>query len=359
MQAGKTPKTEDYFKGLSAPNIADMEIQLQQLVEQGVLTPEEANAELSGRSEMDNISTDPRLKQAQMDALLGLQDISDGGLTAMDEANLGRIRNEENTAARGQREAILQNAASRGLGGSGLELMSQMQNQQDSATRTSQRDMDVAGMAQQRALDALIKGGQLGGQMQAQDFSQQAQSAQANDAISKFNAQNKQQVGMANVLARNQAQESNLANRQNIANQNVALQNQQQEYNKNLIQKNYDNEIKKRNGQAGIGTQNAANAGTDNQNRANANNQLIGGLLGVGTSAALARGKKDGGLIEGDPTNHDSQARMLQPGEFVVRKDDVPEMLKKAHTDEDGEFDAAGFLDAITGHKYGYKKGNK
>lgn len=360
MQSGRTPQTRDYFADLDLPDVQDMELQLQQLVEQGVLTPEQAQAELVGRSEMDNISTDPRLKQAQMDALLGLQEISDGGgLTAMDRANLNRVQTEENTAARGQREAILQNAQARGMGGSGLELLSNLQNSQDAATRASQRDMDITGMAQERALEALMQGGQLGGQMQAQDFNQQAQIAGANDAISKFNAQNKQQVGMANVLANNQAQEANLANKQRVADQNVGTQNQQQQYNKGLIQQNYDNEIKKRSGQAGIAQANAAAQGQNSQNRANATNQLIGAGIGAGASIYGARGKEDGGFVDGEPTEHDSVYEFLQPGEIVIKKEDVPEVLKKAHTDDDGEFDAAGFLDAFTGGKFGYSKGKK
>lgn len=357
MESGSTPQTQDYFSDLVAPDVNQMQLQLQQLVEQGVITPEQAQAELSGRSEMDNISTDPKLKSAQMDALLGLQDISDsGGLTDADQANLSKIRTDEDTAARGKREAIIQNAQSRGLGGSGLELMSQMQNQQDSATRNSQRDMDVAGQAQNRALQALIQGGQLGGQIQQQDFNQQAQTAQANDAISKFNAQNKQQVNMANVAANNAAAATNLQNKQNIANQNVATNNTQQQYNKQLLQQQFDNEMKKRSGQAGIAQTNASNAGKDSQGQANANNQMIGAVIGAGSAAA--KGMANGGLVDGAPTDFDSQPRVLQPGEFVVQKDDVPEMLKKAHTDDDGEFDAAGFLDSITGHKYGYKKGS-
>jgi hypothetical protein len=356
MQSGSTPKTADYFEDLKLPSIEEMQLQLEQLVEAGALTPEEAQAELIGRSEMGNISTDPRFKQAQMDALLGLQDIGDGGLTAMDEANLNRIKSEENTASRGAREAIIQNANQRGMGGSGLELMAQLQNQQDSATRTSQRDMDVAGMAQERALQALIQGGDLGGKMQAQDFNQQAQVAGANDAISKFNAANKQNVNLTNVAARNNAQATNLNNKQNIMNQNVGTRNQQQQYNKELKQRQFENEMKKRSGQSGIAQANAQAQGQNSQNAANANNQMIGTIIGAGASMY---GKKDGGMIEGEPTDYDSQPVMTQPGEIVIRKDDAPELLKRAHTDENGEFDAAAFLDTITGHKYGYSKKKK
>lgn len=315
MQAGSTPTIHDYYTDLVTPDVADMQLELEQLVQQGVITPEQAQAQLAERSEMNNISTDPKLKQAQMAALSGLQEISDGGgMTASDRAMLSQIKNEENAAARGQREAILQNAQARGMGGSGLELMSQMQNQQASATRNAQRDMDVAGLAQQRALDALIQGGQLGGQIQAQDFNQQAQIAQANDAISKFNAQNKQQTNLANVAANNAAQATNLQNKQAVADANVNNRNMQQQYNKDLIQKNFDNEIKKRGGQVNTATQNAANAGQDSRGRAQAQNQTWGTMFQAAAMMSDERAK-----------------------------------------DEIEDFDAADFLDKLTGYKYSYK----
>lgn len=285
MQSGSTPQVNDYFASLQTPDTSDMELQLKQLVQQGVLTPEDAQAALVGDSAMNGITLDPALKEKQMASLQALQDLADGGgMTLTDQANLSKIQNQINTQSRGAREAILQNAQQRGLGGSGLELMSQMQNQQDAATRSSQGGLDVAAQARDRALEAMIQGGQMAGDVRNQDFNQQAQVAGAQDAISKFNAQNQQQINMANTAAHNNAQATNLQNKQDIANQNVGLQNTQQQYNKNLIQQNYDNEIKKRSGQAGIAQNNAANAGRDNQNQANANNQLIGGLIGAGSS---------------------------------------------------------------------------
>ena len=285
MQSGSTPQVNDYFASLQTPDTSDMELQLKQLVQQGVLTPEDAQAALVGDSAMNGITLDPALKEKQMASLQALQDLADGGgMTLTDQANLSKIQNQINTQSRGAREAILQNAQQRGLGGSGLELMSQMQNQQDAATRASQGGLDVAAQARDRALEAMIQGGQMAGDVRNQDFNQKAQVAGAQDAISKFNAQNQQQINMANTAAHNNAQATNLQNKQDIANQNVGLQNTQQQYNNNLIQQNYDNEIKKRSGQAGIAQNNAANAGRDNQNQANANNQLIGGLIGAGSS---------------------------------------------------------------------------
>lgn len=376
MQSGSTPTVDDKYKDIVAPKAQDLSYQIQQLVEQGVITPEDAQAALSGRSELDNVSTDPKLREAQLAALSGLQDVSNGGLTDSDRASLSQISTDEATKSKGQRDAILQNAQSRGMGGSGLELMAQLQNEQDSASRKSARDTSVAGMAQQRALQALMDQGQLGGQIQAQDFNQQTQKANANDAISKFNAQNQQAANMANTQARNVAQASNLENKQSIANQNAALSTQQNKQKADVAQQVFNNSVAKAGGSQGATNFNAQAQGQNSQGAANANNQLIGAGLAAaatvasgGTAAPAAAallaaqqkaGKADGGLIEGPPSNYDNVMTPTMSGEFVVRKEDVPDFLKKAHTNDDGEFDAAAFLDTITGHKYGYsKKGKK
>ena len=284
MQSGKTPTVKDYYGDVQTPNIEDMKLQLEQLVQQGTISPEQAQTVLQDPSALNNIQTDPALKDAQMSALNSLQDIGKSGLTDIDRAALSRIQNTTDSAARGKRDAILQNAQARGLGGSGLELMAQLQNQQDAVSNQSQRDMDVAAQARQRSLDALIQGGSLAGNIQNQSFNQQAQIAGANDAISKFNAANKQNQINTNVSANNAAQMANLANKQDIANQNVGLKNTQQQYNKSLAQQAYENELKKRAGQAGIAGQNAQAQGQNSQNQANAFNQT------VSTGAGLATG---------------------------------------------------------------------
>lgn len=285
MKSGKAVTAKDVFANLNLPKAEDLSYQIQQLVEQGVLSPEDAEAALVGESEFNGISLDPNLKENQMSALSSIMDIGEsGGMTLADKANLSKIASEEQAQARGNRDAILQNAQARGVGGSGLELMAQLQNQQSSATRQSQRDLDVAAQAQARALEALMQGGNMSGQMIDQSFNQQAQKAGANDAIAKFNAQNQQQINMANTGARNEAQAGNLANKQSIANQNANNQTAQNAQKAQIAQQMYDNEIKKRSGQANIAQSNAANQSQANQNSANAWNQTIGTGLGAGAA---------------------------------------------------------------------------
>lgn len=239
------------FKELGLPDIEDMKINLQQLVSQGKLSPEQAQTFLQEKSGMSGISLDPKLQQAQMDALSSLQGLGQGGLSLSDKSDLNQIASQESTQARGAREAILQNAQSKGMGGSGAELMAQLQNSQDAASRISQRDMNVSGQAQQRALQALMQAGQLGGQMQTNSFNQQAAQAQSQDAINRFNAQNRQDVQNKNVQSYNEAQSQNLANQQRISDTNTGLANQQEQYNKNLAQQDFENRYKKAGGVAG------------------------------------------------------------------------------------------------------------
>jgi hypothetical protein len=334
---------------LQTPDIDDMKIKLEGLIQQGVITPEQAQAALVDGSAFEGITLDPNLKASQLSALAGLQDIGANGLTTGDRGDLLDIQNQENAAARGQREAILQGAQERGVGGSGLELAAQLQNAQDSATRASSRGFDVAKQAQARALEALMQSGQLAGNIRGQDMDEQSKIAAAKDQIAQFNAQNKQQVGLANVNALNNAQAQNLDEKQRVADQNVATRNQQEQYNKNLVQQDFDNRYKK----AG-GTATAQNNLATQQNAARqADMNLAGSLAGAGATA-FSKGKANGGLIEGEPTDCDSVLTPTKPGEMVVRKEDVPEFFKKAHTDENGEFDVAGFLDSVTGHKYNY-----
>ncbi len=186
-------------------------------------------------SELRNISTDPRLKNQQMAAMSALDEIvQGGGMTAADEANLSMIQNQAATADRGRREAIMQNMDQRGMGGSGLELLNQLQSSQAATDRQAQGGLDVAAMAQQRALDSMMNQGQMAGQMRSQDFGEQSRIAQAQDVINQFNTQNQMR-----------ANEFNTAGRQDTANMGTDLRNRATQYNTQLPQQNYENEMNK------------------------------------------------------------------------------------------------------------------
>ncbi len=242
------------------------------------LVPEAEQAVELGPTALTGISTDLALRQAQMNALLKLQEVGQTGMTATDQARLAQIQSEQQAALRGEQGAITQNLATRGMGGGMSELVAKQIAAQGAANRMSQAGLDVKAQAEQRALQGIMQSGQLGGQMQQQEFGQQAQVAAAKDAIARFNAANLQQVGSSNVAARNLAQQQNAQIAQQMAQQSVAEKNKAQMYNLGLAQQQYQNQLAKATGQA-TGLQNLA--ATQAQQQA-AQNQLIGGLIQTG-----------------------------------------------------------------------------
>lgn len=234
----------DYYNGLDTPDIEAMKLALEEYVSQGIFTPEEASAVLADPSAFESITSSPEFQEAQMKALAGLQEISDNqGTTASTRARMNEIAKDEATRERGSREAILQNAQQRGVGGSGLEFLSLLKNQEASADRASERDTQAAADAEQRALEALIKGGDTASAMRSQEFNENARIAEAKDAINRFNAQNRQQVNLYNTGVNNAAQQYNLAQQQKLADANVDQRNKAQAYNKGLLQTDYDNRL--------------------------------------------------------------------------------------------------------------------
>lgn len=304
------------FNGLSIPEIEAQKLYLEQLQQQGLLTPELEQSILQGDSAYAGISTDPRLKQAQLDALSSLRDVgSSGGMNMEDRARLSQVQSESGRAEKASRDAITQNMQSRGIGGSGFELAAQLSNQQGSAERAAQAGLEVNAQAQKRALEAMMQAGTLGGQMQSQDFSQQAQKANATDAISQFNAQNRTNAQARNVASQNSAQATNLSEKQRLSDQNAAMRNSQQQYNKELLQQKYENEYKKAAGQSGA----LANQAATTSAQGASNKAFVGGLISSGATAAAS----------------DKNA-----------KKDIRELSSD---------DMSAFLDEITGYKYSYK----
>lgn len=255
------------------------------------LNPELEQAVTLGPSAMEGIATDPRLKQAQMNALNKLQDISDaGGRDAQFLSDASRVQNDINSNLKGNQDAIIQNMAARGMSGGMTEMVARNQATQSAANRQAQMDLDINAQAQQRALNALMNGGQMGGQMQAQDFNQQAQVAGSKDAISKFNAANTQQVRNNNVNTANNAQQYNATNAQNVADNNVGVRNDASRYNNNLPQQQYENELRKR----GL-INNAATGMAETSARQAANqDKFIGGVASSAATAYAASKKKQG-----------------------------------------------------------------
>lgn len=269
--------------GVNTPDINQMKLALQQYGLAGSLNPNMEQTMSQGDSGMSKISTDPRLMQAQMQSLAKLQQMGNGGLQPEDQAALAKIMSQNNSAEHGKEQSILQDMQQRGQGGSGAELAAKLSGAQASAQNASQQGLDLAGQASQRALQAISQAGNLGGSIQGQQFGQQAQVASAQDAINRFNAQNAQNVAGTNTSATNNAQAANLAAKQNMMNQNTNLSNQQQMYNKQLLQQDYENQLRKAQGVYSA-DQNAANQAGQRAGQTQSTWAGIGS--GIGSGAA-------------------------------------------------------------------------
>jgi hypothetical protein len=321
----------DVFKDIPLPELKALVLQnpqwLQDLAAPEIkdtadATFENAALERVGPTAFDNVSTDPRLKEQQLAALASLKEISDGGgMTMKDKANLNRVQSQTAQADAGRRDALMQGMARRGMGGSGMELLASLQSSQAATDRQSQEGLDIAGMAQERALNAMLQGGQLAGNVRGQDFGEQAQVAQARDSIAQFNAANSNNMSQFNAgkgletqmfnigkdADRNKSQAGldmqaathNNAGRQSVHGAGVQTQNQAAAHNNGMPQQQFQNQIAKAGGQAG------AMGGIANyyQGQGDRKTDQFGNLISGGATigaAALSdeRAKKDKKPVE-------------------------------------------------------------
>lgn len=266
------------IQAIDLPDIEKMKVALEAPELVGLLEAQEM-----GPSEMEDISIDPRLREAQMLALQELQERGETGFTAEDRAQLGEMRRAEDARAQAAQQGILAEAAARGTMDSGMALAAKLAAQQGSAQRAMQGAEQMAAQGAAARRQALMQAGQMGGQMAQQQFGQQAQQAQAADAINRFNVQNRQQVAS-----------QNLASRQRIADEKARLANQQQMYNKGLLQQQFQNEMSKAGATGQAAGNLAAQYGQQAQAKASQGTALMSGLATVGAGLA------SGGFFNGE-----------------------------------------------------------
>lgn len=300
------------WSGLTPPSIASQELNLADFQNVGDYQAALEQAQAMGPSAMEGIQTDPRLAQAQMDALSQLSETGQMGMTPGEQAALRDAQRSAAATAQAKTAQIQDNFARQGMGGSGADLAAQLLAAQAGADRASQNTNAIAQSAEKNALDARIKGAGLAGQMQNQQFGQQSDIAKAKDYINQFNTQNTQNVQQRNVAAGNAAALRNLTNKQSIGNQNTALRNSQQEHNKGLAQQQFNNQIGVASGKAG---QYAGIANQANQNAGRTADMYagIGRGIDTGVGAYMNYNKNNSG---NDGFSADEESDFLDEGIF-------------------------------------------
>ncbi len=271
------------YSGINLPNIEDMKLDLEQLQSSGTLTPQLEEALGLGPSASEGIALNPEMRAKQMEAMQMVADRATQGYNAQDRMAMDLNLTGALGAGQAANSRDLQNLQSRGMGGSGNELISKLNNNQNSAEMARRQGVEQAMASQQAKMSAAQQYGNMASGLRGQDFGEQAHVAQAKDLIARINQQNAQSVQQRNVGSQNQAQQYNLQNNQNIANQNVGLRNQQQMFNRNLPQQQFQNQMAKAGGTAGQ----QGNMGQYFGNQA-ANTQSMWSGIGKGIGGAAA-----------------------------------------------------------------------
>lgn len=292
------------YKGMTAPKLAPV-------TSYGV-TPHNATAAQAGPSAYNGISVDPSGREAQQAQLAALSNLAkNGGRSAASDANLADIEQSENANARGQREAIMQNAQARGMGNNSNSLLAQLTSSQNATNNQSARDLGVRGQDQAAAIQAGQAAAGIGSNMENQQFGEQAAKAAAADAIARFNAGNNQQVSVFNAGQGTAADEANAAREQ-----------QGQEFNSGLTQKEFDDTmgIAKGNQEGGKIDENYWSDKYKEDQKANSEQQKGG--VGMLASLFAARGGRVPGhsVVPGDSLLNDGVKVNTSPGEVIVPK---------------------------------------
>lgn len=211
---------------------------LNQYKQAGTLTPELEQLIQASASEYNQIKTDQKLRDVQNEALTRMAAMGRAGLTPDERAAMRQEQARIAQQGQATQQSIIQNLAARGQAGGGAEIAARLGASQAAAQQGSEAADRASAIAAQRALQAISSSGGMAGQMEQQQFGEQAQRAQAADVMNRFNVE--AQIGrqQRNVAASNAAQAANLANLQRIRDMNVQQANQEL-YNQQARQRQY------------------------------------------------------------------------------------------------------------------------
>lgn len=285
--ADRIQQIADMYNRINMPELGAEELNLEKFnAGQMVNNQMQDVNQLSSQDALQNVNLDPRLKQTQMNALEILKKISGSGFTP-DELNaMNQQREQREGDLTSKLKQLQQQQDMRGVGNSDMALAQRMMEAQGSANRGAQDARDMQAQAFKRSLDAVSQGANLAGNIDATDYSRQAQLAQNLNSreLNNFNAKNTIQGN--NVDRFNNALSSNVNRLNTTGDKNVALSNDQQQYNKGLLDKRYNRQMDRTAAMAGV---NRTQAGMDTA----AGNARAGAISGVASgigSAILASG---------------------------------------------------------------------
>ena len=266
------------------PDLTTLIPQLQKQVQQGTMTPAQMQAAVQQASATNGISTNPQLAADQAQSLAQLKNVADtNGLTAQSKAQLNDIQNQLGNQNSAQQSALQNQFAQQGQGGSGASMQARMLASQGNANSGALAGSQVAGNAQQNALQAMQNYGTMAQGQQNQQFGQQFEQGQAQNAINQFNAQNSQQANAMNAANQQQSNAANFGMANQIAGTNTGIANTQAMMPYNAAQQNFTNALNR------------------NATVSNALNKQGTALLGQGNTNATSAGNMVAGVAAAAP----------------------------------------------------------
>lgn len=254
-------KALQQYIAIHIPDPAQQRLELERFQLTGQLSPKLEHTIKADPSAFEEIVKNQKYSQAQDQALDQLQSLGEeGGLSLSDKADIQEQMMVNANKDKANRDAITDEMSRRGQGGSGMELQAQLAGAQATGDRDATARLRTLGSARDRALSSIMGAGELAGKLEGQDYQQKSDQASARDRINMFNTENARSVQQRNVGTENDAEASNLAMRQRVSDSNTELANREQQYNKELLQKQYDNQMQKASGMAGVYAGSAAGA---------------------------------------------------------------------------------------------------
>lgn len=221
-------RLEEYNKAGMPPESA-LPLVLQEFKQQGTISPALEKEINVGASKVAQIKEDPQLRNASVQGLQLLQQRSDKGFGAEEEAAFNQARAQTGKETQGRLQSIIQQAQARGMGGSGAELAAQLSASQAGDSNLSAEGDRIAAeraKASRDAINQMISGNE---QLRGQDFNVENTKAAAEDQLNRFRVGMEAEQQSRNIAAQNQAQASNLAEKQHLADLNTQNANQEQQ----------------------------------------------------------------------------------------------------------------------------------
>lgn len=259
---------------------------------QGTVTPAPIAIADQAPSAYNNISLDPATRAAQMAALSQYTDIANaGGLDANAKLGLQQTIDATNAQDRGAQGAIMNAAQAEGQGGGDFALTQRAIESQGASNTGATQGLQAAAEAEANREAALNQMANIGGSVNAADYSQAANKASAQNTINATNQAATNAANTGNVTNAINAGEFNTNTAQGVNAANTTAGQNQVYYNANLPQQQFNNEISKAGGIAGVSGQQANAA----QTAANQKNATTGSLLSTaGQLGAAYMGSKSG-----------------------------------------------------------------